>query len=329
MSITHVTAHYLKRDIDTPAQLSLRPSPLAIDEQKTTLLDQLKSSFLARLNRVHGSFNETAPLASVLDSFLSNNQDFTQATMDLMARLEKGMNEANIAMNAHFLFFTEQAGDDHQVFYLFIVHQNESLTISDQLEVMPSYTIDTGPSLAGIKVDVAEWQRRKNYAYLTLLCPRGNAVLAELLEGFSGFSNGVNKEGDTKSFLDGVDAFAKQLPDDKVQEYRAQVVDYCLAQDDKDEAVNIEELSRELGSVDRERFVQEIKSHQPEADNDLMVDRRSLKRYVKFAGREKDLAISFSTYHLHSRIDYDIEDDVLTIKGVPKALRTQLLAYME
>lgn len=334
MPITHITAHYLRRDSDAAATLSLRQEPLAIDEPKYRLLDQLKSCFLGRLNREHGSFSsegdaENSMLAATLRTFLADEQDFTQATIAIMKQMEQLVNEAVMEINAHFLFFVEQTEDHHHVFYLFIVHQNESLAISDQLDVMPSYTIDTGPSLACIKVDIMEWLVHKNYAYLTLSSPRGKLALCDALERLTGFSHGINKKAATKSFLDGVESFAKQLPDDKAREYREQVVGYCMAQDEKDEPVNIEELSRELVDIDRESFVRELRSHHPGEQDELMVDRSSLRRFVKFAGRDKDLSITFSTYHLHSRVEYDMESDTLTIKGLPKGLRTQLLAYLE
>lgn len=334
MPITHVTAHYLRRDSDAAAMLSVREHSLDIDEPKERLLDQLKNSFLGRLNREHGSFSTedeagSSVLATTLQGFLADEKDFSQSTIMIMNQLEKLVNEAEMEINAHFLFFIEQNEDQLHVFYLFIVHQSESLAISDQLDVMPSYAIDTGPSLACVKVDIMEWLVHKNYAYLTLSSPRGNQALCDVLEKMTGFSHGINKKEETKSFLDGVDSFAKRLPDDQAREVREQVVGYCMAQEGKDEPVNIEELSRELTDIDSEGFVRELRSYQPGEKDELMVDRKSLKRFVKFTGREKDLSITFSTYHLHNRVEYDMESDTLSIKGLPKSLRMQLLAHLE
>jgi nucleoid-associated protein len=73
-----------------------------------------------------------------------------------------------------------------------------------------------------------------------------------------------------------------------------------------------------------------IASHRPgDEEEGLMMDRRALRRYVKFAGRDKDLAISFSSYQLHHRVHYDTESDTLSITGIPKALRSQLLGHLK
>ena len=78
-----------------------------------------------------------------------------------------------------------------------------------------------------------------------------------------------------------------------------------------------------------EKLLEVLYSHAPEGEQELMVDRRSLRRYVKFAGREKDLAISFNSYQLNKRVQYDADTDTLSINGLPKALRNQLLGHLK
>jgi len=333
MPITHVIAHHLCRNLDSPAKLSLRQGELTVDERPVVLLDKLKSSFLARLSRKHGSFfsegESVSLLARELESFLEGDHSFAQLSVAVMEQLECEINKSPIELDAHFLFFIEQSDEQHHLFHLFVVNQSESLAISDNLEVTPCYFIDTGPSLFGIKVDLVEWQVRKNYAPLSLLPPRGNLLFAEIFEKTMGFSNGIDKEEETLAFLEGIESFAKQLPNEKVDEYRSQVVDYCSEQDGRDEPVNISGLSKSLDDIDADMFVRELSGRHPQGNENVMIDRRSLRRYVKFSGREKDLAISFSSYQLNNRVNYDADNDTLSIKGIPKALRNQLLGHLE
>lgn len=336
MPITHVTAHFLHRAADAEAKLALRQDELAVDENKDELLDRLKNSFLSRLARKHGSFNgggdgeeEPSALSKELERFLNEESSFSDMSTAIMKKLEAGVNEKEVDVKSHFLFFLESMSEQHNIFYLFAVSQSESLAISDNLEVTPSYSVDTGPSMFGIKVDLAEWKVRKNYAYLSYLPPRSNALLAEVFDELSGFGAGVDKTEATEGFLKGVEAFAKQVPEDKVNEYRAQVVDYCMERDERDEPINIRGLSKELEGIDCEQFVKEVLPHNPQGEEELRVDRRSLRRYVKFSGRDKDLSVSFSTFHLHGRVTYNEETDTLSIHGLPNALRSQLLAHIK
>lgn len=342
MSITHVTAHRLQRTEGADACLSLRDAELAIDENKEELLDRLKSSFLSRLARQHGSFTggqdedaSSSPMATYLDALLKEDCTFSELSVGLMQELKKIVEEKDACLNVHFLFFLENMSDQHHIFYLFGVKQSESLAISEQLDVTPIYSIDTGPSLFGIKVDLAEWKVRKNYTYLSQLAPRSHQILADAFNELTGFGEEINKEEATDAFLQGVESYAKQLPPEQVNEYRNKVVDYCIAQDKKDEPVNVYGLSKELDGIDCEKFVKQVLPYNPAVSGDeepqepeLMVDRRSLRRYTKFYGRDKDLSITFSTFHLNSRVIYNEEKDSLTIEGIPGGLRKQLRAHL-
>ncbi len=335
MPITHAIAHHLQRPSDAAATLSLRADELATEGASEALLAKLKASFLARISREHGSFTsegEAALLPKLLAQFLDKELDFITLSRDFTTALQMQLDEAKIELNVHLLFFVEKSFD-HHLFTLFIARQSESLTLNDELEVTSSYAIDSGPSLFGIKVDLVEWRERKNYACLSLIPPRGNPPLSEAFYALTGFSNGIDKEAATLAFLEGVEAFAKEVPQEQQKEYRNQVVEYCIEQDGQDTPVKLEGLAKAIEGINPDEFVRIVAGHTGNGGNDeeepeVVVDRRSLRRYVKFAGREKDLAISFSSYQLDERVRYDVESDTLHISGLPKALKKQLLGHL-
>ncbi len=336
MPITHAIAHHLHRPSDAAASLSLRTDELSTEGASEALLAKLKGSFLARISREHGSFSnsdEPALLPTLLTQFLDKELNFITLSRDFTTALQMQLDEAKIELNAHLLFFVEKSFD-HHLFTLFIARQSESLTLNDELEVTSSYAIDSGPSLFGIKVDLIEWREHKNYACLSLIPPRGNPPLSEAFYALTGFSNGIDKEAATLAFLEGVEAFAKEVPPEQQKSYRDQVVEYCIEQDGIDAPVKLEGLAKAVEGINPDEFVRIVASHTGGGDNaegepEVVVDRRSLKRYVKFAGREKDLAISFSSYQLDDRVRYDPQSDTLHISGIPKALRKQLMAHIE
>ncbi len=334
MPITHAIAHHLQRPSDAPATLSLRADELATEGASETLLGKLKGSFLARISREHGSFSsdgDTALLPGLLAKFLDGDLDFITLSRDFTTALQMQLDEAKIEFNAHLLYFVEKSFD-HHLFTLFIARQSESLTLNEELEVTSSYAIDSGPSLFGIKVDLVEWREHQNYACLSLIPPRGNPPLAEAFYSLTGFSNGIDKEAATLAFLEGVEAFAKEVPQEQQKEYRNQVVEYCMEQEEQDAPVRLEGLAKAVEGINPDEFVRIVARHaageEEQAPEELVVDRRSLRRYVKFAGREKDLAISFSSYQLDERVRYDPESDTLHITGIPKALKKQLLSHI-
>lgn len=331
MPIIHAIAHRLQLTAEGESQLQLREQELPREGGSETLLDRLKSSFLSRISREHGSFageGEPSPLQQLLDAVFEKDTSFVEQTGKLAERLLQLATEEKALLDCHLCCY-EEKGLDHHQFHLFCVSQSPTMTLDESLNVVTRYQLDTGPSLFGIKVDLAEWRERKNYAYLSLLPPRGNQGLAAAFSTLTGFSNGLNKQEATLAFLEGVEAFARELPGEKVDDYRNRVVDYCMERESQDAPVELRGLAGSLDEIDGEAFVRTIGEHTGGQSPELMLDRRSLKRYVKFTGREKDLAISFNSYQLNRRVTYDVQSDTLSIEGIPSALRKQLLEHLE
>ena len=336
MPTTHFIAHRLKKQIDDDADLLLRDSELADDGPQSSLFESLKTSFNSRVSRKHGNFDdEVQPsiLAKKLPDFLDDDKIFKALTVDFMQGLKQIMDEQNGEINAHFLFFIEEQ-DKQKVFYLFIVNQTELLTITEQLEIAPTYSIDTGSTVCGVKVNLNDWQERPKYHYLTLVPPKGNEIFSDALHDLSGFGNNIDRAKATKAFLENVEAFASQVPEEKQKEYRETIIEYCEEQEAKDEAVDIQALSKNIEGIDCEAFVRQMLPHNPKQDEDeeeaeLLIDKRSLRKYVKFSGRDRDLSITFSSFQLNDSIFYEPQDGTLLIKNLPKSLKKQLEAHVK
>ena len=332
MPIIHAIVHHIQRHADSAANLAMRNCELPHNDATTNLLDKLKGSFFSRISREHGSFDREAesppPLAQVLETVRADAQSFTAESIRLTELLAQALNSTGLELDAHLFLFIEK-NPEHHAAYLFMVQKTHNLTIDRDLGISQSDALDYGQTLFGIKVDIAEWQVRKDYAYLSLLPPRGAPALNDLFRQLTGFANGINKQEATLSFLEGVEAYSRELPADQLNDYRSQVVGYCIEQDQQDEPIDIRELANSIDNIDRDSFFRAMTAHQFEEETPFRADKRSLQRYVKFAGREKDLAISFSSYQLNSRVRYDADNDTLSIKGIPKALRNQILEHLK
>ena len=335
MPITHVIAHHLSKEIDEEPNLILRKSELKNDSEQTTLFTALKNSFNTRISRKHGSFDDKKKsilLADEVNQFLQDENKFKSFTTKFMKVINDSLTENNGEVNAHFIFVIEEK-EKQKVFYLFIVYQNEYLTFNDSLEIMHSYSIDTGSTLCGLKLNINDWQQRPKYHYLTLVPPKGNDVLSDALHEVSGFGNKIDKAKSTKEFLENIDTFSQQIPEEKQQEFKEKVINYCEEQEAKDEAVHIPTLSKSLEGIDVDKFIREVLPHNPkqtdEEEQEILVDKRSLRRYVKFSGRDKDLSLTFSTNQLNSSIFYDERAETLLIQNIPKSLKKQLQAHIK
>lgn len=330
MSISDFITHHLSCAADTDTTLRLGTQTTPADDQTQSLINELKRNFFSRLSREHGSFaaeGDPAPLPLGLTAYAKQPQDFVALTTRLMQQWQALLGPDSQDFEADVICFVEK-NTDHHVFYLLVAGHKTAFTVSDDLTIASTQYLDLGPALFGIKVDLHEWQTAKHYAYLSFVPPRGNRGLADSFIALTGFSAGLDKADSTEAFLTGVEAFTQHVDQGLVDNYRNQVVDYCAHQEQRDAPVDLRELSQSVEGIDSDRFSRFMSDYTPDDQSTLMMDRRSLRRYVKFTGREKDLAISFSSSQLNSRVHYDPDKDTLSIDGIPRALRDQLLRHL-
>lgn len=331
MPVTHFITHHFRTPSEAQAGSQLAANTLEGAEIPLELVDELKGTYLSRLSMEYGSFEaeaEASPLMQGLDAFLAGEDDFTTMTQQLLQSFESMLKEQELGLDRYVVCFKEKSADIENVYLVFLTTKTV-FGINGDLSTGTSECLDVGPSLFGIKVNIREWKHEKNYAYLSFVAPRSGKDLGAAFETLTGFSKGIDKKADTSTFLKGVEAFAEQVPEDQVNDYRAQVVDYCLEQDQRHEPVSVRELAMSVDAVDGDRFSQFMEDYSPlETTGGLRVDRQSLRRYVRFQGRERDLAISFSSHQLNNRVHYNPDTDTISISGIPKALRRQLVEHL-
>lgn len=338
MSVTHFILHRLEPGKEKHCEAVLSDAQLPLSHAVQDLTDQLKSAFLGRLGRLHGTFAETATEAGLeqpLHEFLENQISFVDFSGRIARGLAAMLSEEERATTVHLLLFMEKTNQEH-VMNLFLVSEKTVAAINEAFLITTTSHLDFGPSLAALRVNVRDWKGDQDYSYLSLVAPKGRPDLASAFETFVGFSKGKDKQEQTETFLEGVEAFASQVPEDKQGDYRRNVVEFCMDQDAMDAPVDMNGLTEVLGEniegIDTREFGQFMDGYTPQGagggyNGGLRTDSRSLKQYIKFAGRERDLAISFSSDQLDKRVKYDQPNDQLSIIGLPKSLREQLLRH--
>merc|ERR1712005_38429 len=106
-----------------------------------------------------------------------------------------------------------------------------------------------------VRIELDDW-RGNNPAenYLTLVHGRGTGEPGELFIRLCGFTNQVDVEKETMTFLDAVEAFAKSSEPEKAGEVRNKAYEFCKEQHALGEPVEIEALSGYLDESEPQRF---------------------------------------------------------------------------
>ncbi len=332
MAVTQFITHQFSKSKNAKTDVKLRDSVMPGSEELDLFCQELKYALHRRAGRDYGCFlekDEQAVLPQKLINLLNGEINFVAMSVQWMHALQESLNSLEDIDVAGHVVFMQEEHLGHEMFYVFIVSLKESLMINNKLEVEQLRFADMGSSLMAARVELSIWQAKASQSYLTIATPRSKTPWIEEFRALCGFCTTVDKQLETKNFLQTVVNFSRDIPKESVQQFKTQIVDYCLEQDKIGEAVEKAELGsviNNIDGVDKDTFSKAFNSKEKSVDAKIHIDRNSLRKFMRFTGRERELTISFTSDQLQNRIHYNQEKDVLTINGVPKTLREQLLA---
>ncbi len=332
MSIKHCIIHRLKRSVEGgEINLSLREVENTPEGPIVSLFTQLKQGFQRSAMRQYGLFDPEQgdnPLPGWLKQLDAESLGFATATKKITEHLKSKLEEIKEGFNAHILYVVEEFLEEKQLYVIWINH-TEAQYIDSDLEVDNLEFIEASKMNFVIKLDFNQWQVENWQQYLSVITSRGSKELSHAFMQFCGFISSVNLQQQTTEFLGIVDEYAQGLSPQDSKQYKNKIVDYCVEQDMKGNPVNLKNLSEELNSQEPEHFSDFVKTKQEEPKEEIYAHRNSLKKFMRFYGREKDLSISFSSDMMGDNVIFNSETGELTLKSVPKSLQQQLAKYLK
>lgn len=298
------------------------------DDTHAGLFDSLRATFHTHSRRQHGIFDAHLPssaLAVGIDDYHGETLDAENLGLRLAQHFRQGMNGGDLPHPWYLWLVIEQSGDEKFI-YLFLLKQDESYHIGTQHTVAAGRAIRPERLQYAAKVSLTEWLA-KSPTYLTYLAPKNQAPITLAWKTLTGFAENIDQAAQTEVLLTAIDRFAEELPPEKEHDYRARVVAYCLDQDRMGEPVEIKALSRHVDEEAPSALSNFLTKHIEAPTEAMYTDRKQLRRYTRFYGRDNDLSIGFSTLMLGRNIIYDESTETLTISAIPKSLKSQLSRY--
>jgi nucleoid-associated protein len=323
VSLNHLVVHQLTR-LDTKTDLHLQDETLPVNDAALTLVGEVKSSFAGRASKRYGGFAAQAGHFKALTSqWLRDGITFKTWSQQIMERLALALENDGIESDGHWLFADEQLESGRQV-WVFQLRHKHGLSVTHDLNLSNSQLIDYGRLGFGACLNVSDWEQAEASQYLTVSFGFGDKALQDALLNFVDFVATVDTSADTEAFMAVVDAFSAQLPADKGQNYRKKAAEFCIEQDKMGEPVSYRVLSEELQADADSSFSKYIEQEQPTLKETFIPDRKSLKKYIRYSGRSKDVSISFSNINLGKDIQFDADNERLIIHEIPASLLKQL-----
>ncbi len=332
MSLENAVLFKIRRnDFGGTIELQKRSTLNANDGIIYSLFEQGKQQLNRSAAKRFGFFDKTAEhqqLSGLLSQWQNNAIPFVTLANKATEHLEQLLAESDIPFAAALIFAHENLLGQHY-FYCFWLPLVEAIQAGNDLEPFRTEVIEASQMPYALRLHIDTWQAGDSPKYLTILANRGIKELGDGFKRFANFSEGVDLGQQTKEFLQIVDSYSELLPESDIKSVKSAVIQYCVAQDKIGNPVMIEELSEQLNTKEPKAFATFVSTHQTTPQTEILTDRASLKRYMRYFGRDHSLSISFSAERFGSDIQYDPRSGSLNIAQLPKSLKIQLGSYAE
>lgn len=294
---------------------------------------QLKRVFNAKPGKRYGRFSADlgeAPFQAWLKDYLEEKQGFESLADKLLTQWAELLGTADLDYQGAIAVAHEHLAEG-QVFYIWGLETDASLFLDSRLSLDQGETLSLSRLNLAARIEVDDWladEPAQNY--ITLVQARGTGDLGERFAQLVGFESSIDVEKETQTFLDAVEAFAREGDAGKAQAVRTRAYEFCKDQGAAGEPVPLEALSGYLDEENPERFTEFVSQAQSiPAQTVLHPDQRKVRKLVRISGTGNGLSVSFSSDLMNQAVYYDRNQGQLTITKVPKALREQLERYLE
>ncbi len=249
-----------------------------------------------------------------------------------MQQFQQALEGAESLLDAY-VFFVEEKLEVGDTLYVYLLEHLSGIYLDGDLAVDESLHLDTGGFNLAAKIQLQDWMDANSSTYLTLIRSRTDKDIAEAFSQFIAFTDKQDIKQETAEFLRVVDDFSQTLDETSAKLTRTKVVNYCLEQNKVGKTVTIADLSQNLAeevkSYEPERFVRYVESSKPDIKPEFIPHAGQIRSYVRISGRNDNLSMSFASDCLGREINYDAEQDVLTIRNLPPALKARLIKHLK
>ncbi|WP_166264291.1 nucleoid-associated protein [Marinobacter caseinilyticus] len=295
---------------------------------------QMKRLFNAKPGKKYGRFSEDlgeSPLSAWLKDCLEDKQTFASLTDRLFGQWQELLNGSQEEHQGHLMLVHEALADSDAI-YLLILESDSALRFDGTQALDGTDVLSLSRLNLALRIELDDWlSDEPGQNYLTLVHARGTGEIGDLFIRLAGFTNQVDVEKETLTFLDAVEAFARQAEaPEEAGKVRTRAYEFCKEQHALGEPVAVEALSGYLDENQPDRFKTFAAEAQDLPEGTVLhPDHRKVKKLVRIAGSGGGMSVSFSSDLVNQAIYYDRDKDALTITRLPKALREQLQKYLE
>lgn len=336
MALTSIIAHRIYRHSPGDAfELQLRGDVFTADGRVQELAYELKTQFIRKGGKSYGRFSDELgefPLPAWLRDYREERLSFISFTHKAMQHFQQMLEKAESLLDAY-VFFVEEKLEAGDTLNVYLVEHHSGLYLDAELTMDNSLFLDTSGFTLAAKIQLNDWTSGDSNTYLTLMRSRSDKDIADAFTLFIAFTDKQDIKQETTEFLKVLDDFSETLDETAAKLTRTKVVNYCLEQNKAGKTVTIADLSQNLAqevkSYEPERFARYVEASKPDIKPEFIPHAGQLRSYVRISGRNDNFSMSFASDCLGREIEYDAEQDLLTIRNLPPALKARLIKHLK
>lgn len=330
MSLAHFLIHHLARK-PGEAGFSLRcqERPRAAGTLEAVWLEALNKSYGEKSDKRYGHFvdsDKPDSFAGRLHAALAEGGDFPGLTRTLMQSLSEALVDAKLSFSAHAVFARYAQGMTEYLM-LAVLSESPGFAVDEALGLEEIRHLDFTKLHFALRINLSEWQRNASASkYVSCVQGRSAGRLAEALVEVVGFEESARSVEETAQLVRAFEAYcdSQDNPAEAVG-LKQKAYDYCSEQLKTGAPVALGDLSAFLDETRPDAFVKFARDSEYQLPEEMPLEKRGLRKLVKFSATTAELSITFSAALFGHSINYDAASDTLTITNLPPALRSQLL----
>ncbi|MFC3120094.1 nucleoid-associated protein YejK [Agaribacter flavus] len=307
-----------------------RGSVFDITDHISHLAGQLHTTFNAKPGKGVGGFVEDTPeFRALLDDRIQQNIDFHEFSLQAGTRLlESIVNEGMVETG--YVIFSQYEYLATRYLLIAMLDTKEHVEVNQHLEISQSQHLDLSKMQIAIRIDLTDYDVQPELnRYISFLKGRMGRKVSDFFMQFVGCEELVDIKQQNKRLVQQVDEFlaVEQIDPSEKHQHREALAQYYKQKVDLGEDIQIAELNDVLPKKQESDsgFASYNAQQQEPLEASFQADRSMLSAMKKFSGAGGGVNISFDRKLLGERVHFDLQNDRITIQGIPPNLKDQLL----
>ncbi|MDP2561719.1 nucleoid-associated protein YejK [Psychrobium sp. 1_MG-2023] len=330
VSIRHIILHQINTTAEGDVTFSARDQVLSPSHDVELLVSELHRIYNSKQGKGYGFFADDVDgeqlFARSLTDYLDQDNDFVAFSQQAIKLLQGELMKYNFAEQGYLMLanYTHVANN---FLFVALISPKDSIAVDDTLEVSSNQHLELNNLQLAARIDLTMWQAEPDsQRYISFIRGRAGRKVSDFFLDFMGCREGFNAKEQNKNLMNAVEDYcaAAEFDRSEKEEYREKVFDYCKDQIDSGEEIAIKDLSSRVSNDGEQGLYQFVNQQGYELEEEIPGDRTTLRQLKKFSGTGGGVSVGFEQKHMGERVLVDLDNDKITIVGIPPNLRDQL-----